>query len=237
MAIERYFVKGTTFNWAAPTPLDPGRDGTIVQSGQNPGPAMTYAGLDDEILYASSNKLVSATYSKWWPPSYYGLVAVGHNVPYVWVNYVKGRTAWQQPAGSDVLTGFMSGCWICTWTQGGARHVGHIGTIESAAKDEPPNSTVKDTFSNLFPAVAPTGTNLTGYNPALAFDFDDIKSVCQESEEWGTLMGAAKLMSLVTSNGEFYTVLMISRGGNLWVCGGAKKVSASNQAAVLLALA
>ena len=52
--IEGYFIKGTTFNWVAPSPITPpNRDGSVVQSGQNPGPAMTFAGLDHEILYGA----------------------------------------------------------------------------------------------------------------------------------------------------------------------------------------
>jgi hypothetical protein len=240
--IEQYFIKGTTFNWAAPAFIEPlARDGTIVPSGHALGaaPPMTYAGLDPEILYASSYKLASKNHLYWWPPSYYGLVAVGHNVPYVWVNYVKGRTAWVQPAGSDLLTGFMSGCLICTWDQGGARHVGHIGTVSDAAKNAHPNSTVKNTFSALFPAhpAIPTGTNLLGYNPASVWEIDEIQSVCKEATNWGPLSIGSRLMSLVTANDEFYTVLMIERSPNLWICGGKKQVPALDQAAVLLALA
>jgi len=235
--IERHFVKGTTFSWAAPSPVSPPTmDGTIVQSGQSPGPGMTYQGLDTEIVYGPMPKPFSLIYAKTNSPASHGLTT-GFSVPYVWLDYVLGRTAYQQPAaGSDVLTGFMSGCWICTWTQGGIRHVGHIGTVESAAKDAPPNSTVKTTFSTMITGIG-AGAGLTGYNPALAWSYGDITSVCKEAgNNWGNLAGNAKVMSLATSANDFYSILMIRRSPNLWICGGKKKVNASNQAAVLNAL-
>lgn len=235
--IQQYFVKGATFTWTAPTPVSPpNMDGTIVQSGQTPGPLMTYAGLDNEIIYGPMPKGLSAIYARAKPPGSHGLTPA-LNVPYVWLDYVLGRTAYQQPAaGSDVLTGFMSGCWICTWTQAGVRHVGHIGTVESSPKNAPPNSTVKTTFRNMITGIG-AGANLTGYNPALSWSYSGIKSVCKEAgTNWANLAGNAKVMSLVTANDQFYSVLMIRRSPTLWICGGAKKVQSKNQAAVLNAL-
>ena len=234
--ISKYFVKGTTYNWTAPTSLNPNQDGTVVVSGQSPGPAMTYAGLDNEIVYGPMPGPLAAMYKRTTSPASLGLNA-NQNVPYVWVNYVLGRTAYQQTAGTDVLTGFMSGCWIVTWTEAGNRHVGHIGTVESAAKDQPPNSTVKATFSNKFTGAAPVGSQLKGFNPAAAWNMGDIKSVCKEAgQNWGNLAGNAKLMALVTQNDHFYTVLIIRKSPNLWICGGAKRVSGEAQAGVLHAL-
>lgn len=236
--IERYFVKGATFNWTKPPTISPpAMDGTAVSSGIKPGPAMTYAGLDPDIVYGPMPKPLHLIYAKTNPPASHGLVP-GLAVPYTWLNYVLGRTAYKTLAAADVLTGFMSGCRICVYNDAtGARRVGHVGTVESAAKTAPPNSTVKATFRNAINWVG-VAANLTGYNPALAFGYDDIKGVCKEAgADWGTLAGNANIMSLVTANRQFYSILMIKRSANLWVCGGKKHMAAKNQAAMLLDLA
>ncbi len=235
--ISKYFVKGTTYTWAAPTSIsNVPRDGTIVASGHSPGPAMTYAGLDGEIVYGPMPGPLAKIYAKTTPPTSHGLNA-NQNVPYVWVDYVLGRTAYQQTAGIDVLTGFMSGCWIVTWTEGGNRYVGHVGTVESAPKDAPPNSTVKNTFANKFTGPAPAASHLKGFNPAGAWNMGEITSVCKESTtNWGNYCGNAKIMALVTRNDHFYSVLMIKSAVNTWICGGAKRVSGKDQAGVLRAL-
>jgi hypothetical protein len=229
--IEGYFIKGTTFNWVPPTALTPpNQDGSLVQSGHNPGPAMTFKGLDHEILYGAMQT-----------PASLGMNA-NFSIPYVWLNFIHGQTAYIQPAGADVLTGFMSGCWICAWTQGGHRRVGHVGTIETAPPNQPPNTTVKAAFiNNVANAVGPAG-NLTGYNPFGMWDIWEIKKVARESKHSGML--DARVISLVTSNNEFYSILMFKdmRVGpqgapqNLYVCGGKKRANASNHAAVVQAL-
>lgn len=229
--IEQYFIKGATFNWVAPTSLTPpNMDGSVVQSALNPGPAMTFAGLDREIVYGAMQT-----------PAALGLTA-HFSIPYVWLNYIHGQTAYIQPGGADVLTGYMSGCWICTWNHAGARRVGHIGTIETVPHDQPPNSTVKTAFINNVANALGPGGNLTGYNPAAAWDEFGAGKVARESKQHGLL--DKKIISLVTSNNEFYSILMMKdmRVGplgapqNLWVCGGKKRVNASNHAAVVLAL-
>ena len=158
------------------------------------------------------------------------------------LNYVHGQTGLYSAGGADVLTGYMSGCWICTWTQVGARRVGHIGTIETVLSNQPPNSTVKTAFINNVANAVGLAGNLTGYNPAAAWNDLEVKKITRESKQNGLL--DAKVMSLVTSNNAFYSILMIRdmRVGpqgapqNLWVCGGKKRVNASNHAAVVLAL-
>jgi len=235
--ISKFFIKGTTFTWNAPQPISPANmDGTIVQSGQNPGPAMTYSGLDNEITYGKMRGPLASVYASTSPPQSHGLNA-NQPVPNIWLNYVLGRTAYMQTAGGDVLTGFMSGCWITTWTEGGNRYVGHVGTVESSPKDQPPNSTVKNTFAAKFAGNPSAGTNLKGFNPASAWSLSQIRSVCKESTtSWGSYMGNSKIMALVTRNNHFYSILMI-KNGNDWICGGSKRVHSKDQAAVLRALA
>lgn len=237
--IERYFVKGVNFNWTPPPTISPpAMDGTNVSSGINPGPAMTYAGLSTEIVYGPMPKPLHLIYAKTNAPATHGLIA-GINIPYQWFNYVLGRTAHKRIGAVDSLTGFMSGCRICTWTDGGIRRVGHIGTVESSPKTAPPNSTVKATFRGMINGIG-AGAALTGFNPALAWSFNDIKSVCKEAgTNWANLAGNSKIMSLVTTANQFYAVLMIKSATtpNLWTCGGKKHVTAKTQAAQLLDLA
>jgi hypothetical protein len=81
--------------------------------------------------------------------------------------------------------------------------------------------------------------NLTGYNPAAALDPGAIANVMREVADGRTIR--PKIMSLVTADNQFWSVLMINRAvngafGNVWVCGGKIQVVASNQKAVLEAL-
>ena len=135
---------------------------------------------------------------------------------------------------TDVLTGFMSGCRICSWTEGGHRRVGHIGTVSLAAADQPPNTTVKTAFSNS--PAGQAGSHLKGYNPALAWNFDEISKVTKESKNPGSL--APKILSLVTATNDFYSILMMQKmGTNDWVCGGKKKIPGRNRTTILAELA
>ena len=56
----------------------------------------------------------------------------------------------------DVLTGFMSGCRIARWREGGVTYVGHVGTVEA---DAAANRAVKRSFAFSMPR----GT--TAFNP------------------------------------------------------------------------
>jgi hypothetical protein len=221
--IERFFVKGATFTWAAPNPVTGSTDGTIVQSGNAAPPGMTFTGWDHEIPYSPQAPTL-------------GLRA-NTVIPYYWLDYVHFRTAYVEPAASDVLTGFMSGCWICSWTEPGAllqRRVGHVGTVETVKKNEVPNTTVKAGFLN---DVGVNGLGLTGYNPAqdAVWTFNEILALVNKSKQPGNL--EAKIMSLVTSTDDFYSIVMIlRRDKNTWVCGGKKRVLPSDRAAITLAL-
>lgn len=239
--ISKFFVKGTTFNWNPPAQVIPPpaqQDGAITASSIAAPPAMTYAGLDVALPYGEGVGPLRALWVKTHSPVSLGLTPAV-NVPYTWLNYVHGRSAFIQAAGGDILTGFMSGCWIVTWTQGGARHVGHIGTVDSAPKTSPPNTTVKQAFRARFTGAMPMGTNLTGFNPAAPWGLNEIVQVCKEMDptNFGQYTIKSKILALVTRNDHFYSMLMIERPGNVWVCGGQKRISASSQASVLAALA
>jgi hypothetical protein len=212
--IERYFVKGARYNWFAPSAISTQpKDGAIVNNPQVNAP-MFYVGLDDQVVDHGLPNVSTLGLHK------------NMGIPYTWLNYIHGRTA-KVSAQGDVLTGFMSGCWITTWTDGG-RWVGHIGTVESAGKNEPPNSTVKNTFVQAMPQ------NVLGYNPARAFDAGDIMPLLRGMR--GT--PSAQVLSLVTSGNQFYSILLLERmtERGIWICAGIKLVPAVGYDALSLEL-
>ncbi|NRF65410.1 hypothetical protein HLB44_00285 [Aquincola sp. S2] len=201
--IERFFVKGARFNWAAPSAISTQpQDGSIVVSPPVTAP-MFYVGLDDEVVDHSLPNVSTLGFRK------------DMGIPYTWLNYIHGRTAKVSTMG-DVLTGFMSGCWITTWTDLNGRWVGHLGTIESVGKTQPPNSTVKNTFAQAMPLT------VTGYNPALAFDAGDIMPLMAKMR--GKPSG--QVLSLVTAANDFYSILLLERMDErgIWICAGKKQM-------------
>lgn len=204
--IERYFIKGAHFRWQAPAAISSHpRDGQIVINPPAAPGLMTYAGLDEEIFDPALPNVSTLGFQ------------VGMMFSYQWLNYVHGRTA-KVAGGQDVLTGFMSGCWIASWNDG-QRWVGHIGTVESAEKNEHPNSTVKINFSTSMPR------DVRGYNPADAWSYDEIMRVMEPCR----VKHAPKILSLVTADGHFYSILMLKRQNpDVWVCGGRKLVEGTN---------
>lgn len=219
--IERFFVKGATFSWTHPSPVTGNTDGAVVQSGKATPPPLIFTGWDHEIPYSPRAPTL-------------GLMK-NSPVQHHWLDYVHFRTAYIEPGGQDVLTGFMSGCWICKWTEPGAKlqdRVGHVGTVETVAKDQPPNTTVKTSFLN---SVGVQGLGLSGYNPAIAWDPVEIIALMNKSKNPGNF--DSRILSLVTSADEFYAiVMMLRRDTKVWVCGGAKKVAPSDRAAIQVAL-
>jgi hypothetical protein len=143
-------------------------------------------------------------------------------VPHSWLCYVLGRTAYV-PLNTDVLTGDMSGCLIVRWTEGGQQRLAHVGTVESAPKNRPPNTTVKTTFLNRLAGLsAAEQLQVSGYNPAGAWDPSEIRPLQDKFK-----LGNSKIFSLTTATGQFYSILLIraSNEPNVWVSGGCKKVS------------
>jgi hypothetical protein len=215
--IEKYFVKGARFKWNAPGAVaNQVRDGSIVVNPPSPPGTMTYVGLDGEIV-------------DWGMPNVTTLgFQMNMTISHSWLSYVLGRTA-KISTNNDVLTGFMSGCLITTWTDGTGRWVGHVGTVESAGKDQPPNSDVKLTFSQAMPA------NTRGFNPAAAWGPEDLMPLVQASKT----PISAKVVALVTGSGQFYAVAMLNRMNEpgVWVCGGKKAVAGMDVHGLATALA
>ena len=210
--IERYFFEGATFAWAAPGAVsNVPRDGSINPTGAG-GAAMTFQDLDTYLFDTSqANK-------------FRGLgLAKGANIQHDWLNYVHGQTATIN-TNNDVLTGFMSGCIIAIFFDAmGRRQVGHIGTIDGSPKDQPPNSTVKTAFSTAMAGF----TNIKAYKPADAWDPSEMNMRTGKFRNpmWG---GRVRIVSMVTGNGQFYSILFLQRdvNKNEYVCGGIKSCAA-----------
>jgi hypothetical protein len=207
--IERYFVKGARFRWAPPSAITTQpMDGSLVVTPPTPPGSMTYVGMDGEIVDFGLPNVTTLGFK------------MNMVITYDWLCYVHGRTA-KIASSSDVLTGFMSGCLIATWSDTGGRWVGHIGTIESKGKNEPPNSTVKIGFSTTMP------TNVRGYNPATAFGPEEIMPILAKC----TGKPEVRIVSLVTPTSEFYSVLFVRRNDlnlnemDIWVCAGKKLIA------------
>ena len=209
--IEKYFLKGVRLRWDgsydAPVAT---MDGTIVNNPTPPSRPITYDGLDGELINASLGNGTAVGLSMRAP------------VPHSWLSYSVGRTTKKLLAAGDVLTGYMSGCPIATWTENGLRYAGHVGTYDA---NPAVNTLVRKTFADFMP------NDTVGFNPAGAWGPGDI----------GALMGQFKnvhanprFLALVTTAGAFYSILMFNLGAKnpkfivpagSWCVGGAKLVA------------
>ncbi len=200
--IEKYFVKGIRLKWACPGDGTPGlKDGSFSDQ-LKPVQPMVYDGLDGELVNFGMGHVSTLGLTK------------GMTIPYLWLPYTIGHTARIALTG-DLLTGYMSGCPIVTWTSGGTRYAGHLGTEDSQPLL---NTTVKKTFSDFMPR------DVQGFNPAAAWPFGEIAPLQSKFSKGA----GAKVVALVTSTGQFYSLLLFQFGNALaikeWCVGGAKLV-------------
>jgi hypothetical protein len=226
MTIERWFIKGARYKWVAPSAVgDQTKDGAITDNPiPPPASTMTYDGLDDQITFPSFQNVSTLGFRK------------GLMIPHKWLNYILARTArMQMTTTDDVLTGFMSGCLITLWPEGGQTWVGHVGTIDGADKDKPPNSTVKATFLDKIRSLPLTDRpNIKGYSPANAWTPNEILAMMPKTKR----AIRPQIVSLVTSDLDFYSIVMfalVAEQGN-YVCGGIKKVDGMDYDALTVAL-
>jgi hypothetical protein len=125
-----------------------------------------------------------------------GAVAKAHR-NFAWLEWLPGFVSEVRPAGLDVLTGPMSGCWITAYLKGGVHYIGHVGTD---MLHNTPNSIAARNAWNTFAAGVPMGA-YSGFNP-----FND---------PWigapvpGPMAGEAarKTFALVTAAGTFHTII------------------------------
>ena len=201
--IERYFITGLRLKWKFPG-ADAGspKDGSVVLDPNRAAGPMTYDGMDGELYDVMAPHVATL-----------GLVK-GQVIPYSWLTYILGRTSKKMLAGGDVLTGFMSGCLIATWTENGMRFVGHVGTVEENAAA---NAKVKQGFAAYMPR------DTAGFFPLAAWDAgSEIVPKARKFKAGVT----PKVLALVTTSGEFYSILLFMLGlSNDWCVGGIKRVA------------
>lgn len=197
--IEKYLKLGVRYRWTKPNNVDGPRDGRLVDS-IRPTALLTYIGLGEVVDPILMVRHVS-------------MIGLHMNVPiqHQWLDYVPGRTARVTIGPYDVLTGFISGCIIARWVDRGVTSVAHIGTVES---DLTTNRKVKRAFA----FAMPRGT--TGFNPAAAWDFNELSQIIRKFSSHKM----PQICALVTTRGEFYSVVMFNDGANEWYCGGVKLV-------------
>jgi hypothetical protein len=201
--IEKYFKQGIRIQWTKPPNIDGPRDGKLVDSTQGATPII-YKGLgeivDPMLMMINASSL--------------GLQMRSAITPHTWLSYVPGRTSQVPQGGYDVLTGFMSGCIIARWMNKGVNFVGHVGTVEA---DHGVNRIVKRAFG----FAMPKGT--TGFDPFKTWGEADITSASVNMSSKLKRVMVPKIAALVTSQGEFHSILLFHDGMNEWYCGGIRR--------------
>ncbi|HEY4356909.1 MAG TPA: hypothetical protein VGN16_14255 [Acidobacteriaceae bacterium] len=196
--IEKYFKLGVRFHWQKPNNVDGPHDGAIV-GGIRPTSPLTYIGLGCVVDPMLMHTHVSA-------------IGLQKNIPiqYKWLDYTPGRTARVPMGPYDVLTGFMSGCIIARWSDRGVNYAGHVGTVEE-------NPVVNRLVKRNFAFAMPKST--TGFSPLHAW----LGEIADLSRRF-TPPKIPNICALVTTRGEFYSVVMFNDGPNEYYCGGARLV-------------
>lgn len=195
--IERYFQQGVRVKW------DKNKDdttGSMDGSTTLQAPAtsrMIYDGMDAELL----NSMFHA--------NSLGLNK-GSSINFDWLDYKPGHTA-KIIHRRDTLTGWMSGCYICTWTEAGTRYVGHNGTVDAEGAL---NDRVRKNFRDNMPRDA------RGFSPASAWAPEEISVL---GNRFKTIK-EAKIVALVTTTGEFYSMVIFNMQNGQWCIGGIKLV-------------
>jgi hypothetical protein len=225
--IERYFRAGVRYLWNKPhDAVSHPPNVAIVPSGMAAN-NLTYDGLDGHR--AAVDPLLLANHAN----AVLGL-AKGANVPHSWLDYAPGHTAQVRIGGNDILSGYMSGCLIVRGTYGDAMSAFHVGTDDR--RDV--NQTVKQNMAQNLPADA------TGFDPAAAWAHGEIAAI--QANLGGLLVAAEKILALVTTAGEFYSILMFSviegerwfnpAGQKYWCVGGRKLVPPLNRVRLMAKL-
>lgn len=196
--IEKYFKAGIRYKWRPPGAVAGAQDGQLVDN-RGASSTLIYDGIDGNLQDATLLQVNVGTIG----------LRMGMQIQHVWLDYVYGRTS-RVPVGPyDVLTGFMSGCWIVYWWDRGVRYVSHVGTIGNPGVDKQ----VKSTFARAM------GQNAKGFNPFKAWSTAEMVGLQGRLKA----MARPQILALVTTTGQFYSVLMFDLvQNNEWCCGGAK---------------
>ena len=124
----------------------------------------------------------------------FGLSGNG-NRDFLWLEWMLGQVSEMRSNNVDVLTGFMSGCWITSYQRMGTWYVGHVGTDMN---NNTVNSIAARTAWNNF-ANGVAGANIQGFNP-----FNDPWIGAAPVPLPGE--GGIKTLALVTAARTFHTV-------------------------------
>lgn len=225
--IERYFRPGVRFLWNKPNDMNAQLDGAIV-GGNVAANNLTYDGLDGR--QTAVEPLLLQNHAS----AVLGLV-MRAQVAHTWLPYAPGRIAQVQAGGSDILTGYMSGCLIVRGTYGGAVSAFHVGTIDN---NPAANRTVKRSMAQNLPADA------RGFDAAAAWTAAEIAT--KKGNLGGALVAAERIFGLVTSTGTFHSCLLfnVTEGGQwmnqagqrYWCVGGCKVVAPMNRVRLMARL-
>jgi hypothetical protein len=188
---------------------------------RSPANAMTYDGLDGELINAQFMQInVSTT----------GLT-MRQPIAHSWLDYMPGGTAFMSAVGQDILTGWMSGCPLARWTSStGQILVGHIGTIDT---DPVANARVKSKF------LAGMDANTTLFDPYAEWSTPEIMTL---QGKFRTTEVNPHVMGLIAASGEVFAILIFNikpkQGGawTEWCIGGIKRVNAMSAGQVKLKL-
>ncbi|MCG7868544.1 MAG: hypothetical protein B6D70_09965 [gamma proteobacterium symbiont of Stewartia floridana] len=202
--IEHALVADAKIRWQKPATVAQQQNGAIVQSVSGAS-AMRYNGTNQQQRRGLFRR-----------PARVYQMPLNSPIPHTWLDYIPGRTAYVGQ-GTDVLTGFMSGCLIARGTYQGGMKVFHMGTVENQVI----NNQVKATFRAALPNDA------TGFYPADAWTV----------AERAATNKATDIIALVTSGGGFYSILLCHDGPGEYFVGGIKKVPPIHRPALLVRLA
>ena len=184
--IENYFFRGMRISWNPHGEGQQQGDGIVEASPTLPARPMTYQGVDMDLCTGQAESRRKQAFAS-------GL-RLGFQINSVWLLYKPGRTTTVPLGGTDVMTGFMSGCPIVTMTTG-LRLVAHVGTVANAPDT---NQKVKQTFRGIMP------NNARGFNPSGAWSMNDRANRMQQIKS----PSIPQVVALVTTGGNFYSLLI-----------------------------
>lgn len=184
--IENYFFRGMRFSWNPHGEGQQMSDGIVEANPSLGARPMTYQGVDMDLCTGPALARRQNAFAQ-------GL-RLGLQINFAWLLYKPGRTTTIPLGGTDVLTGFMSGCPIVTLTTA-LKLVAHVGTVANAPET---NQKVKQNFRSIMP------NNAKGFNPSGAWSTNDRATLMQQLKS----PAIPQVVALVTSAGSFYSILI-----------------------------
>lgn len=138
----------------------------------NTTPAVPAVGLPPHFVLVNGRSYnIAESTGKWNPFAHTSSVvtagahATKTHRTFRWLPWLKGKISITPLAGSDILTGPFSGCWVPIFTLGGTQYAGHIGTFETA--DTPESIQAKNAWTAA--TALPGFTLHAAFNPARQF--------------------------------------------------------------------